>query len=119
MIILLKYLSHCLNTYDSTGEVMALDKRKCVKNGKGVCMCVQVFFCTLRMLTEESAQLRQNEAHSGNKAVRSSASQSLNVVNKGTSGRSVHNVSVLGKSANSGTSTGQRCSGAAMATTMR
>lgn len=45
-IISLKYPSHHLNTYDSTNEVMALDKRKCVKNGKGafVCVCVQAFF---------------------------------------------------------------------------
>lgn len=76
MIVLLKYPSHHLNTYDSTREIMALDKRKCVKNGKGVCVCVCAgsFFCTLCMLTEVSAQLRQNKAHSGNKAVRSSAS---------------------------------------------
>lgn len=39
-IVSLKYPSHHLNTYDSTKEVMALDKRKCVKNGKGACVCV-------------------------------------------------------------------------------
>lgn len=43
-IVSLKYPSHHLNTYDSTKEVMALDKRKCVKNGKGACVCVQAFF---------------------------------------------------------------------------
>lgn len=44
VIVSLKYPSHHLNTYDSTKEVMALDKRKCAKNGKGVCVCAGSLF---------------------------------------------------------------------------
>lgn len=56
MIVLLKYPSHHLNTYNSTREVMALDKRKCVKNGKGVCVCVCRFFFFLYTLYADGSK---------------------------------------------------------------